>query len=169
MQRLDGVEDLVGVEVGAAHLRLQLMREHVDQQLRVRAGVEVPAIDPEQLVAQLTRVGEVAVVHEHDAVGRVHVERLRLLLLLGVAARRVANMAEAHGAEQGAHVARAVRLTHLAFGLVHVDDAAVGGRDAGRVLAAMLQQRKAVIDLLVDWARRDDADNAAHSAECSHR
>ena len=24
-------------------------------------------------------------------------------------------------------------------------------------------------DLLVDWARRDDADNAAHSAECSHR
>ena len=80
VQALDRVEHLVGVEVGAAHLRLQLVREHVDQQLGVGVGVEVPAIDVEELLGELARVRQVAVVHEHDAVRRVHVERLRLLL-----------------------------------------------------------------------------------------
>ncbi len=99
--------------------------------------------------------------------GRVHVERLRLLLFVGVAAGRVAHVAEPHGSEQAAHVTGAVGLTHLAAGALHVDDAAVGGRDTGRVLAAVLQQTQGVVDLLVDGVRRDDADDAAHVAECS--
>ncbi len=166
-RRVDRVEHLVGVEVGAAHLRLQLVREHVDQQLGVGVGVEVPAVDVEELLGELARVRQVAVVHEHDAVRRVHVERLRLLLLARVAAGRVAHVTEAHGAEQAAHVARAVRLAHLTLGLLHVDDRAVAGRDAGRILAAVLQQRQRVVDLLVDRSRGDDADDAAHAAEDS--
>ncbi len=165
VQPLDRVEHLVGVEVGAAYLLLQLVRQHVDQQLGVGVGVEVPTIDVEQLVGEFARVGQVAVVHQHDAVRRVHVERLSLLLLLGVAPCGIAHVAQAHRAEQAAHVAGAVRLAHLALGLLHVDDAAVGGRDARRILAAMLQQGERVVDLLIDGARRDDADDAAHVAE----
>jgi hypothetical protein len=50
--------------------RLQLVGEHVDEQLGVGARVEVTAVFAEELVRQLARVGEVAVVHEDDAVGR---------------------------------------------------------------------------------------------------
>ena len=160
---LDGGEDLVGVEVEPGDLRLQLVGEHVDEQLGVRAGVEVAAVDVEQLLGELARVGEVAVVHEHDAVRRVHVERLRLVLVVGRAAGGVAHVAEAHGAGESAHVAGAVRLAHLALGLVHVEGAAVGRGDAGRILSAVLQQQEAVVNQLVGGFRRDNADNAAHS------
>ena len=35
--------------------------------------------------------------------------------------------------------------------------------DAGRVLAAVLQQQQAVVEQLVDGRVRDDADDAAHA------
>ena len=150
----DGLEDLVGVELDARDLRLQLGGEHVEQQLGVARRVHVPAVDVEQVVGELTRVREVAVVHEDDAVGRVDVERLRLLLAGCGALRGVAHVAEAHLAEQRAHVAGAERLAHLALGLVDVEDAvALGGGDARGVLAAVLQQQQGVVDLLVDRFR----------------
>ena len=91
--------------------------------------------------------------HEHDAVGRVHVEGLRLFFAGCRALRRVAHMAEADVAEERPHVARAERLAHLPLRLGDVEDAvALGGRDAGRVLPAMLQQQERVVDLLVDRA-----------------
>ena len=105
--------------------------------------------------------------HEDDAVRRVHVERLRLLLALGRALRGVAHVAEADVAEQRAHVARAERLAHLPARLRHVEHGAVGGRDAGRVLAAVLQEEQAVVDLLVDGLGGDDADDAAHASDGS--
>jgi hypothetical protein len=37
-----------------------------------------------------------------------------------------------------------------------------GRGDAGGVLAAVLKKQEAVVDLLVGWFRRDDADDAAH-------
>ncbi|MBK0297006.1 hypothetical protein IAE22_34670, partial [Bacillus sp. S34] len=46
---LDGVEHLPGVEVLAAHLALEFVREHVHQQLGVGTRVEVPPVDVEQL------------------------------------------------------------------------------------------------------------------------
>ena len=68
---------------------------------------------------------------------------------------------------QRAHVARAERLAHLPARLRHVEDGAVGGGDAGRVLAAVLQQEQAVVDLLVDGLGGDDADDAAHASDGS--
>jgi hypothetical protein len=49
----------------------------------------------EQLGLQRVRVGQVAVVHQHDAEGRVDVEGLRLFLAVGIAGRRVAHLAQA--------------------------------------------------------------------------
>ncbi len=96
MHALDRGEDLVGIEVGTGHLLLQLVRQHVHEQLGVGIGVEVPTVDVEELFGQLTGVGEVAVVHENDAVGRVHVERLGFLFVRGVAFGGVTAVSEAH-------------------------------------------------------------------------
>jgi hypothetical protein len=68
---------------------------------------------------QRVGVGQVAVVHQHDAEGRVDVERLRLFLVVGIAGRRVAHLAQAHVAGQAAHVARAEHVAHHAARLVH--------------------------------------------------
>ena len=150
VQAGDRGEDLLGVELRAAHLLLQFVGEHVDEQLGVAGGVEVPPVDVEELLGQLTRVGEVAVVHEGDAVGRVHVEGLGLFFVGRVAACGVAHVAESHGSDEGPHVAGAIRLPNLALGLVHMEGVALGGRDAGGVLPAVLQKRQRVVNLLID-------------------
>ena len=70
-------------------------REH---QKLARVSKSKRSAKQRQRLAQLGRVHEVAIVSERDAERRVHVERLRLLLFAGVAARRVSNVPEAHGA-----------------------------------------------------------------------
>ena len=78
---------LVGVERGeladAGLVRaVDLVRKHVEECLGVGGRAE-HAVEERggrlELVAQLRRVGEVAVVDEEDAEGRVDVEGLRLL------------------------------------------------------------------------------------------
>ena len=162
MHPRDRREDLVGVEVGTGDLFLQFVREHVDEQLGVRGRVEVSAIDVEQLFRELPRIREVAVVHEHDAVGRVHVERLRLLLVRRCALGGITHVTETDVARKRAHVAGAESLAHLPLGFHHVEGATLCGGDSGGVLTAVLQKQKAVVDLLVGGFRRNDADYAAH-------
>ena len=62
-------------------------------------------------------------------------------------------------------VRNASRTWPLAFCMWKIEPSL--GRDAGRILAAMLQQGQRVVDLLVDRSRGDDADDAAHAAEDS--
>ena len=164
MHRGDRREDLVRRELPLARRALELVREHVDQHLGVVCGVDVPAIDVEELLLERLRVGEVAVVHEHDAVGRVDVEGLRLFFAVGVAGRRVAHLAEAHRAGQRAHVAGAEHVAHHAARFLHEALGALHGDDAGRVLAAVLQQQQRVVDQLVDWRLRDHSDDSAHGS-----
>jgi hypothetical protein len=58
----------------------ELQREHVEQHLRIRVGVDVAEVELEQLALQRFAVREVAVVRERDAERGIHVERLRLEL-----------------------------------------------------------------------------------------
>jgi phage gp46-like protein len=164
---LDRVEHLPGVEVLAAHLALELVREHVHQQLGVARRVEVTAVDVEQLARELPRVRQVAVVHEDDAVGRVHVERLRLFLVAGGTLGGVPDVPETHGPQQGAHVTGAEGLPHVTAGLVHVVDVTLDRGDARRVLSSVLQEEQCVVDGLVGGALCNEADDAAHSRVCS--
>ena len=150
MNTRDRVEHLVGIKIDTGYLRLQLVREHIHEQLGVARCVEVPAVNVKKLLGQLASIGEVAVVDERDAVWGVHVEGLRLLLILGIALRRVPNMTETHVADEIAHVAGAVGLPHLATRLLHVQGAALCCSDPGGVLATVLQQQQRVVDLLVD-------------------
>ncbi len=160
----DRREHVLRLQRQAAGGALQLVREHVHEHLGVALGVDMAVVGGEQLRLQGLRIGEVAVVRQRDAEGRIHVERLGLFLAVGVAGRRVAHLAQAHGAGQRAHVAGAEHVAHHALGLVHVDLAALQRDDARRILAAMLQQQQRVIDQLVDRALADDADDSAHVA-----
>ncbi len=149
----DRLEDLLGIELEAGDRRLQLVGEHVDEQFRVGTRVEVATVAVEELVGELARVGEVAVVDEHDAVGRVDVERLRLLLARRSALRRVPAVTETDRAQERTHVARAERLADLAPRLVEVEDAArLRVAMPRRVLSPVLEEEESVVDLLVDRA-----------------
>jgi hypothetical protein len=116
---LDRGKHLGRVQRHATRRALQLVREHVEQHLGVALGVGVAVVGGEQLRTQCVRVGQVAVVHQHDAEGRVHVEGLRLFFAVRVARGRVAHLAQAHVARQRAHVAGAEHVAHHALGLVH--------------------------------------------------
>jgi len=158
-------EDGLRLEVQLDRGFLELVREHVDQHLRIRAGVDVPQIRAEHLVLELRRIGQVAVVAEHDAERRVHVERLGLGRLERRPRGRIAAVRDAHVAAEIAHVPRAEDVAHHARRLVHVEHVVLGRDDARGVLPAMLQQQQPVIEQLVDGGLRDDAEDPAHGTE----
>ena len=159
-----GGEHIVHLQRLAARGLLQLVRHHVEQHLGVALGVDVAMVGVEQLGLERVRIGQVAVVHQHDAEGRIDVERLRLFLAEGVAGRRVARLAQAAVARQRAHVAGAKHVLHHALGLVHEELAILLRHDAGRILPAVLQQQQRVIDQLIDRCVADNADDSTHSS-----
>ena len=115
-----------------------------------------------QHFAQLARIGEIAVVRQADAIGRVHIERLGFRGAV-TASRRIANMAHAHVALELLHVVLLEDIAHQPTALAHEQLAFGDGRDARRVLATVLQYRQCVIDALIDRAGSDDSGNTAHS------
>ena len=71
-------------------------------------------------------------------------------------------MPDADVALQLQHVALLEHVPDQAVVLAHGQLALVGRHDPGRILAAVLQYRKRVVQLLVDRAESDDAYDAAH-------
>ena len=70
----------------------------------------------------------------------------------------------AHIALQVAHVTGAEYVAHQAGAFVHVEGPTFRCDDAGRILAAMLQQLQAVIQQLVNRCLRYYAENTAHKS-----
>ena len=112
-------------------------------------------------LGQLGGVGEVAVVREADAVRRIDVERLRLGRAVA-ARRRIADVPDADVALELQHVPLLEHVADQAVVLAQEQLAVVRGHDARGILAAMLQHRQRIVELLVDRAVTDDADDAAH-------
>jgi hypothetical protein len=142
---------------------LDFVGQHVQQDFRIGTGVDVTAVDTEQLILELGLVGQVAVVRQRDAERRIDVERLRFLFA-GRTGGRIAAVADAGITHQRAHVTGTEHVAHQAVGLVHREHAAVVGCDTGRILAAVLQQQQCVVQQLVNGGLRDDADDATHGA-----
>ena len=112
---------------------------------------------------KLIGIGEIAVVRERDAVGRVHIKRLRLGRA-GRARGRVAHMADAIIADEALHLALAENIAHEAVVLVQKKTTVpVAGCDPGGILPAMLQNRQRVIKRLVYIRFSNDTHNAAHN------
>ena len=98
---------------------------------------------------------------EHEPIGRIHIERLRLGGAVATG-RRIAHMADADITPQLEHVLLAEDIAHQPLPLAHADKAIGDGDDARRVLAAVLQHRQRVIEPLVDGGSADDGCDAAH-------
>ena len=157
----DRGEDVRRLRLVGADL-LQLVGQDIEQDFRVRIGVDVAQVGAEDIRLQLPGVGEIAVVRQADAVGCVDVHRLRFRGAR-CAGGGVAHMSNAHVAAQSAHVALLEDLPHQAIALAQLQ-ATVPGDHARGVLAAMLQGEQSVVDLLIDGRLADDADDAAHQS-----
>ena len=72
-------------------------------------------------------------------------------------------MADAEGADEALHVLLMEHIADQAVAFPEVQLVAVAGDDARRVLTAMLQHRKRVIELLIDVLVTYDSNDAAHS------
>ena len=70
-----------------------LVRQHVEQHFGIALGVDMPVVGDEQLAFERVRIGQVAVVHQHNAERRVHIKRLRLIFAVSIACRGVAHLA----------------------------------------------------------------------------
>ena len=71
-------------------------------------------------------------------------------------------MADADVAAQLEHVVAREHVAHESRALVQAQAIAVDGRDAGRVLAAVLQHGQRVVERRRDFRFSDDADDSAH-------
>ena len=140
------------------------MGDELDDDLGVGGGLEVSAVAL-QAGAQVAEVDQVAVVGDGDeALGGVDADGL------GVEQRRVAGggvagVADGHGAGQlGEHVV-GEDFRDQAHALDVGQMLAVGGGDAGRFLAAMLQGVEAEIGLAGGVGMAVDGDDAAFFVE----
>lgn len=139
----------------------QLVGEHVEQHFRIGVGVHVAQVGFVDFLGQLLDIGQVAVVRQGNAVGRVDVERLRLRRA-GAAGGRVTHMADADAADQALHVALLEDVADQAVVLAQVQLIVMAGDDTGSVLAAMLEDGERVIQRLIDVRLAHDTDDATH-------
>ena len=157
-----GPEDRVRIEPMMLRRALELERQHVEQHLAVGIGVDVTEVELPQLAPQRLAVGEVAVVPQRDAERRIHVEGLRLELGERRSRGGIAAVADPRVAREVAHVPRAEHVLHEPRSLEHVEHGTFARDDACRILTAMLEEEKPVVEDLVDWRVRDHAQNTAH-------
>ena len=152
----DSGKDGLGIETEVGGVGLQFMRQHVEQHFRIGVGIHMAHVLEEQFFLQLRGVGEIAVMAQHQPEWRVHVERLRLIVIDGGAGGRIAHMRDASVAGQRAHVARAEHVVREAVTLVQMERTAIQRGNARRILPAMLQHLQPVIQQLIDGALRND-------------
>mgnify|MGYP006269004527 CR=1 FL=1 len=148
----------------AARGFLQLMRHHIEQHFGVTFRVDVAVVNRKQLGTQRLRIGQIAVVHQHNAKGRIHIKGLRFFFAESIASGWVAHLPQAAIARQCTHVAGAEHVAHHALGLVHEELAVLLGDDARRILPAVLQKQQSVINQLIDWRGTDHPDDSTHGS-----
>ena len=128
--------------------------------LRVRRGAEPHALRG-QLVVQLDRVDQVAVVAQSDRPAVVAVHGLRVLPS-AAAGGRVAHVADRHLARERLEAALVEDLGDEAEVALGGDVTALGGGDAGRLLAAVLERVEREVGETRDVLLRGiDAEHAA--------
>ncbi len=124
---------------------LQFVRQHIEQDLGVGVGVDVPPVNAEHFAFQLFGIGQVAVMRQRDPKRSVDVERLRLLGIGGRPGGWITNMGNTRIAGEIAHIAGTEDLPHHAVAFPHGKVAACAGGNACGVLTAMLQQLQGVV------------------------
>ena len=160
-------EDILGIGFQLAGA-LQFIRQDVEQDLGVRARVDVPQVGIEKLRPELGGVGQVAVVGQRNAVGGIDVKRLGFGRAEG-ARGRVAHVPDADRPDEPLHVARVEHVPHQSTGLADVELHVLPGRNPGGILAAVLQDQERIVNLGAGRSVREQPDDAAHSVPLRER
>ena len=129
---------------------LQLAREDVEEEFRVRVGVDVAVLGDEGR-GECVRVGEVAIVSQGNAVRRVRVQGLGLggAGAASSPGSRVADMSNAHIASQRRHVRLGEDFTHWTDVLAEIETTLFGaGNNARGVLSAVLENHETIDESL---------------------
>ena len=115
----------------------------------------------EQAFDDVRDVGQVAVVGEDDAVGRVHVKGLGFGDG-GATGGGITDVSDAHGAEQAGHIAGVKNVGDKAVSFVEVEALFEECGDTRGVLAAVLEHGKRIVDDLAYRTMSENAHNTAH-------
>ena len=160
---IDGVDgcEYVGGSDPRSTDALQLGREDVQQHFRVGSGVEMPPVLTNDHLGKLGGIGEIAVVRQTDAIGRIDVEGLCFRSTFA-SGRRIADVSDARVPFELQHVLLLKYVAHQSTALAHIQFAVSGGGDACGILSAVLQYSQRIVDPLIDCAGSDDADNSTH-------
>ena len=97
----------------------KLVRQHIEQHFRIALGINMAMVCHKQLRLQRVRVGQIAVVHEHDPKRRVNIKRLRLFFAERIACSWITHLAQTAITRQRAHIAGAEHVFDHALGFVH--------------------------------------------------
>jgi hypothetical protein len=135
-------------------------RVQVQEDLRVAGGLEDRSL-ADEVVAQLARVDEVAVVADGNlAVHAIADQRLGVDEP-ALAGGRVADVPDRVGAGQLGERRFVERVGHLPHDLQDVDRVARGGRDAGALLSAVLERVQAEVHEVGGLTMSEDTEDSA--------
>ena len=137
------------------------MGECIEENLRIRGGVQLAQVLAEQFLPQGRRIGQVAVMPEGDAERRVDIKGLGFGPGIATGGG-VSGVADAHGAFELQHMPGVEHIPHQAVVLAQIHPIAVAGDDAGGVLTPVLDDGQAVVQGLIDRVRAENSDDAAH-------
>jgi hypothetical protein len=161
IDRAHGRKDIRRGDPRRAHA-LQLGSQHVEQDLGIGSGVEMTAVFALEDFRELTRIGQIAVVSEADAIRSIDVERLGFGGAV-TTGRRITDVAHAHVAPKILHGVLIEDVAHQPLPLAH-EELAIGHRgDACGVLPTVLQHRQRIVDAMVDATGPDDSCDTAHA------
>ena len=120
---------------------IQLAGEDIEQNFGIGGGVDVAAFFFKQLLTQLVGIGQVAIMGQRNAVGRVNVKRLRFRSA-GTACRWVTDVANPHISLHTLHVARFEHIAHQPVSFTQTEAViCINGDDARGILPTMLKHR----------------------------
>lgn len=74
---LDCGENIFLVDPELARL-LEIIRKDIEEELRIRVGVDMSVCVCVQELLELTGIGKVPIVAKNNTIGAIHIERLRL-------------------------------------------------------------------------------------------
>ena len=146
----------------AVAVGLQVLLDQMGDDFGIGLGAELVAF-VDQLLLQADVVLHDAVVHDNDLAGAI---AMRMGILFGgTAVRGPARVADAVGAVERLQPDDLFQVAQLAFGAAHLQAFAVAGdRDAGRIIAAILQPPQAIDDDRHNPLLPYITNNAAHSS-----
>ena len=162
MQSVHSRKDCIGVKRKTRYSPLQFVGKHIEQDFRVGLGINMSSVTTVHIVLQFGRIGKISVVTKNNAKGGIDIKRLGFFGAHSASGCRVANMPNAHLAKKVTHVAGSKDIAHKSRSPRHKNAFSLGRCNARCILTPMLKQKQGVVEHLIHWTGRDNANDTTH-------